>query len=310
MTANVLFHLTICGFVGIVFIVSVYFSFRGEIIARDLLWGWALLLLLAIPLASLFAARVTDYLAGLLLLLFFYAIFVVVKRSRDRLGVAQDEIRRLLAESNNRMDEERRRIARRLHDDINPRLVLAKIELEQLLSVLERLEPEGDPARRAISLARSVKDSISAIYLDSREIIRNTRIEVIDSIGLTAAVESLAIHYRGILDRVNIVVNVDLANVERLPSIISVNAYRIIQEALLNAVKHAAAASITVSICQKSARVDVSILDDGVGFDAKAAPGIGLIDMRERTRVLGGELQIRTGFGEGTRISFSFLRRE
>ncbi len=299
------YYFTVCIFLLVVFSATVYLSIKGRTLARYFLWAWALLLLVAAPFLSSIPHTITKNVAGLALLFFLYTIFLFDKRNQHQLDVAQDEIRRLLAESNNRMDEERRRIARQLHDDINPRLVLAKLELQQLFPIVDRVEDE-EQAQKAKTIIEKIMESIGIAYQDSREIIKNTRIEIIDSIGLTAALESLITHYKGILERPKITFKHNLPKRLDLPAAVAVNAYRIIQEALLNAVKHAEASNITISIHQTGKRFDVSIADDGIGISTKNAQGIGLIDMRERAKVLGSDLQIKNTGGKGAEINFSF----
>lgn len=300
------YYFTICIFLLVVFATAVYISLKGNTLAKYFLWVWALLFIAAVPFVSLIPDAVKTYLAGLALLFFLYTIFIFDKRNQHQLDIAQDEMRRVLAESNNRMDEERRRIARQLHDEINPKLVLAKLELQQLLPIVDKNINDGIEAEKAKTIIHQIMESISTVYQDSREIIKNTRIEIIDSIGLVAAIESLVAHYKSILEKPKITFKHDLPKRPDLPSAVSVNVYRIIQEALLNAVKHAEALSIKISIHQSGKRFNISITDDGIGISTKNNQGVGLIDMRERARVLGGDLQIGNTSGKGTKISFSF----
>ncbi|MBC7999319.1 MAG: histidine kinase [Leptolyngbya sp.] len=306
LTGIDLYYFTVCAFLIVVFTATVYLSFKGRTLARYFLWSWALLLLVAVPFISFIPDTVTTHAAGLGLLFFLYTIFLFDKRSRHQLDTAQNEIRRLLAESNNRMDEERRMIAHQLHDDINPRLVLAKLELQQLFSIIDENIEDDEQARKARTIVEKIMESITIAYQDSREIIKNTRIEIIDSIGLVAAIESLITHYKGIFERPKIKLKHNLPKRPDLPAGVAVNVYRIIQEALLNAVKHAGASNITISIFRTGHRFDVYIADDGVGISTKNAEGIGLIDMRERAKVLGSDLQTGNSGGKGTEIRFSF----
>ena len=302
------YYFTSCIFLLVVFAVAVYISIKGNALAKYFLWAWALLLIAAVPFMSLIPDTVKTYAAGFVLLFFLYTIFIFDKRNQHQLDIAQDEMRRVLAESNNRMDEERRRIARQLHDETNPKLLLAKLELQQLLPLVDKNINDEIQAKKARTIIHKIMESISTVYQDSREIIKNTRIEIIDSIGLVAAIESLVTHYKGILEKPKITFKHDLPKRPDLPSAVSVNVYRIIQEALLNAVKHAEASSVAISIHQSGKCFNVCITDDGIGMSTKNNHGIGLIDMRERARVLGGDLQIDNTNGQGTKISFSFSR--
>lgn len=304
------YYFAVRTFLAGVFAAAVYISLKGNALARYFLWTWALLLVIAVPFVSLIPESARTYVGGLAILFFLYTIFIVGIRSQNKIDMAQDEMRRVLAESNNRMDEERRRIARQLHDEINPTLVLAKLELQKLVPIIDRNIADENEAEKANRIIGQLLDSISAVYQDSRQIIKNTRIEIIDSIGLVAAVESLVTHYKGILENQKVTLQHNFPRRPDIPSAIAVNAYRIIQEALLNAVKHADASNIAIDIRQSGKRISVCITDDGIGIGTKNSLGIGLIDMRERARVLGGELQVTNKNGKGTKITFSFSRSD
>lgn len=144
-------------------------------------------------------------------------------------------------------------------------------------------------------------------------------IEVIDSIGFTAAVESLITHYTNFFDKPAIVLEHNLPKRPELEEEVAVTAYKIIREAIYNAIKHSNAKQITVTLKfnERLHVVDVAVLDDGVGLPPRAkthaeiTAGIGLIDMRERARVIGGNLKVQPAFPSnqkrpGTKLSFSF----
>ncbi len=304
------YYFTLFAFLLLVFFASLYLSFNGNRLAKYFLWSWAALLLVALPFSSLIPGTIANHIAGITVFFFVYTLFLARRRDQKTIGIAHEETRRVLAEANNRMDEERRRIARRLHDDINPSLLLAKLELQNLVPLIHSSCHDSEQVEKAQNIVAKVLSSLTSVYQDCREIIRNTRIEIIDSIGLTTAIESLVDHYKQILERPVITLKHNLPKRPDMPLAVAVNAYRIIQEALLNAVKHAEAAHITISIHQTGKRFDVAIVDDGVGINAKTGQGIGLIDMRERARVLGSDLHIKSKRGRGTKISFSFLPQD
>lgn len=294
------FQFALWGILAFVFLATVFYAVTGNQLAQILLWIWTLGVALSIP----FVSGRLGYQP--IILAIGAAVFLVIHFNRQQLDNAHSEIRRLLAESNRRMDDERRRITRQLHDEINPQIVLAKMEAQHLTPIIEQIE---DPAIRdaANAVVENVLERLSSAYSQSRDIIKQTRIEVIDSVGLLAAVESLAGHYRGILEGTKITFTHNLAGQPKFPKVIAVNAYRIIQEALLNAVKHADAENIEISIRKSGQTIAIAIEDDGIGVEKKSnSDGIGLIDMRERASVLGATLQIATAKHGGTKVSFSF----
>lgn len=294
----------------VVLVASVALVIRGSTVARYFLWTWALLLLVSLPLTAI-VGSVSGVAAGLMVA-FLVFVLVLGKICRNaELEVSHEETRRVLAESNRRIDEERRTISRRLHDDINPNLIMCKSELRRLESAVKH---DKDAAR----ILASVHGLISETYAQLREVVKNTRIEVIDSIGFTAAVESLISHYTNSFDNPAILLEHDLPKRPRLDEEISISAYKIIREAIYNAIKHSSARQITVrlNIDTKHDRIHVNVIDDGVGIRPRSntgeeiPSGIGLIDMRERCRALDADLRIEAAFPSnakrpGTRVSFS-----
>ncbi|AOJ79178.1 histidine kinase (plasmid) [Burkholderia savannae] len=294
------------------FAVSVYRAIRGSETAKYFLWVWAAMLIVAMP----FIKRTAEIPSGmivLLLLFFLYAITLANRKHRQQVDITHEEMRRVLAESNRRIDEERRILARRLHDEVNPNLLLAK-------NTLSRLEPLVNDDERAAALLANATAMLSEAYTHMRDIIRNTRIEVIDSIGFTAALESLVSHYATFSDKPVITLEHNLPKRPELDEDAAVSAYKIVREAIFNAIKHANATQVRVKVDYNQARnlYSIEVVDDGVGVKVqpRAADdvGIGLIDMRERVWALGGTLKVEHATSTrskrpGTRVSFSFSSR-
>ena len=300
---------TSCALLVTVFVVSLVLAARGNKTAKYFLWTWAALLVFLLPLLDS-VSMIDPVAAGLLSAFFLCVLYFAARYGMERVDVSHEETRRVLAESNRRIDEERRALARRLHDEVNPQLLLTRNVLKQI----EGLVSENE---RATELLRRASGMLNDAYGEMRDIIKNTRIEVIDSIGFTAAVESLVARYSSILEKPTIVLEHNLPKRPALPEASAVSAYKIIREAIFNTVKHSNANNVLVSI-QHSKALDtykVEITDDGVGMKATARVGeqvgVGLIDMRERIRVLGGTLKIQVADPSnskrpGARISFSF----
>lgn len=313
MDQTIIFY-TICAFLLTVFGVSVYLAVKGNETARYFLWVWAILLVVALPFVTR-ANMISSLAAGLMLVFFVYVLYLTTRHGLEKLDVSHEETRRVLAESNRRIDEERRTLARRLHDEVNPSLLLSK-------NALKQLEPFVKDDEKASAILANAMTMVSDAYTQTRDIIKNTRIEVIDSIGFTAALESLAAHYTAFCAKPTITLNHNLPKRPDVTEEAAVSAYKIIREAIFNAIKHAGANQLFVSV-QYNATLDqykVEITDDGVGVKATTArngdhAGIGLIDMRERARALGGTIKVQAAEPSsqkrpGTRISFSFSGRE
>lgn len=189
-------------------------------------------------------------------------------------------------------DVERAHVARELHDDIGQQMVLLQIDLQALVSTCEEgplREAVSDVATRATAIGSSVHDLAHRLHPSQLRII-----------GLTAALESLVRQLSASK------MSVALSH-ETVPAALSeeltVCLYRIAQEALNNAIKHARADRISVRIRGTRGSVHMSIKDNGVGSDSRAAPaGVGLISMTERVEHVGGSLRIRSQPGSGTLV--------
>lgn len=134
---------------------------------------------------------------------------------------------------------------------------------------------------------------------DARRVIRGTRSVVLDDMGLSAAVEELVAG----LVRVGMQVDVRHAGgLSGMTAEVEATAYRIVQEALSNARRHAGTEAATVTLAGSPAGLVVEIVDEGRGFDVDAVRGFGLLGMRERARLAGGEVRITSVAGRGTRV--------
>ncbi len=213
--------------------------------------------------------------------------------SLDQANLAlQDAQRRLLTER----EDERKYLARELHDQVIQDLLSVNFQLEELEGESRQ---EGD-ARRAGELAE-VRESVRALVDDVRRICGNLRPPTIDSLGLGAALQSFTRDWSG---RTGIAVSLEVdEGLGRLPEEIELSIFRIVQESLSNVRKHAGAQSVRVRICPASPRaVAITIEDDGRGLDgnldlaALAQAGhYGLVGISERLALLQGRLRITNG---------------
>jgi signal transduction histidine kinase len=208
---------------------------------------------------------------------------VTAERHRQRLAAAE---------------EERHRWARELHDDTLQSLSAVRIGLA---SVRRREEPE--------ELTRAVEQAIEQLeesIANLRALITDLRPAALDELGATAALEALAerISRRGL----EVDVSVALENggdgaTGRLSGELETAIYRIVQEALTNAVKHGHATRAVVEVDESPAAVELSVRDNGTGFDPNArSEGFGLLGMRERVALLEGELRIESSMPGGTTV--------
>jgi signal transduction histidine kinase len=197
---------------------------------------------------------------------------------------------------NERLEEEAKRIAHALHDDAGQLLVSVHLALQEVAG--------GLPPRARDGL-KKIRGPLDEVEKHLRRLSHELRPTVLDDLGLLPALEFLA---QGVGARTGTPITVEGPRSPRLPSPIEIALYRVVQEALRNATKHARASRVHVRLNVETNGIRCSVRDDGRGFDVaaavdrKGARGLGLIGMRERLNALGGELSIDSAPGRGTEI--------
>jgi signal transduction histidine kinase len=212
--------------------------------------------------------------------------------------VAEQGLRRSIEAS----ERERTRWARELHDETLQELAGLKVLLSSA---------RGRDGDAAIATALEQIDiSITGL----RHLITELRPAALDEYGLAAAVEALIGRLRA-TSGLTIEADVTLAHEDataetRLDSDMESTLYRLVQEGLTNAIRHADAETIHVTVSEGARHLHVEIRDDGRGIDPDAAgTGFGLVGMRERVALVGGTLEIRSAPGQGTSVSTRVPRR-
>lgn len=215
----------------------------------------------------------------------------------DSLAMYRRRLREIAARALNAEESERKRIARELHDETAQTLAALLIRL--------RLARAATDTEVRDAMFDDVKEEISKALDGVRRFARGLRPPALDELGLVAAVES---HARALQEAVGLEIGIDADPISGLLSPETELAlYRIIQEALSNALRHADAKTATVTIRRESGRIITVVEDDGRGFsvdEAMAGPdtGLGLFGMQERAAYVGGHLEIHSEPGHGTRI--------
>ncbi|WP_173915606.1 sensor histidine kinase [Halobacillus sp. Marseille-Q1614] len=195
-------------------------------------------------------------------------------------------------------EEERRRLSREIHD--GPAQALANVMLRS--DLVERTFNERG-IEEALAEMRNVRKLVRAALYDVRRIIYDLRPMALDDLGLVPTLKKYLATVEE-YSKVNIRF-LSLGSEKRLDSKYEVAIFRLIQEAVQNAVKHADAGGIDVKIELKSHMAAIVIKDDGKGFDPskKKEKSFGLLGMRERVDMVGGELHINSKPGEGTIVT-------
>lgn len=194
-------------------------------------------------------------------------------------------------------ESERRRIARDLHDDTGQDLLALKTSLELTQKDLAGVSKETqERLRDVVSMTDETLEKLRIIAHDLRP-------PVLDTVGLNAALDSLC---KSFAQRTRISVVYNGTDCSRLSNTIDICLYRILQEGLANCAKHGHPTRVEVELKQTDGAIQLSILDNGRGFDPdikpnnQVDPGIGLIDMKERLEPFGGNLDIHSDTGSGT----------
>jgi signal transduction histidine kinase len=213
-------------------------------------------------------------------------------RSQAQLRTSYERIRDLGARLLNAQEAERSHIARELHDDISQQLALLSIDLEGLSEASRDTDETlaGEALNRAQAISKSVHDLSHRLH--------PARLRLI---GLVAALHALRLE----LSQSGIAIAFSHENVPlTLPPDLMLCLFRVVQEALQNAVKYSGGREISVQLAGNTDGLTLSVVDDGVGFDVDAAwgKGLGLISMVERVEAIGGTLEIRSSSGAGTRL--------
>lgn len=206
-------------------------------------------------------------------------------------SVRDDRLRAAIDGSEN----ERRRWARELHDETLQSLGALHVLLASALR-------KGDKA----SLESAAKDGAEQVRIEIsnlRSLITELRPAALDELGLAAALASLSRRMSSLSD-VDVDLTGDLELLDDLREDLQVTVYRIVQEAMSNALKHATPTRINVRVDCNATSVQASVHDDGHGFDCDApSAGFGIVGMRERVTLAGGSLTINSSESDGTVVS-------
>lgn len=242
--------------------------FRGD---GSLMWGRLSVSLLNGPDSPLVLAMVEDI------------------TQRKQMEEALSDVARKLVEA---QEKERARIARELHDDINQRLALLSMEVEQLQANPSEIEPRGQRLRKGI---HEISADVETLAHD----LHPSRLEYLGAVeGMRSWSKDFAERQKLVLDFTS-----DVRN--PMPPEIGVSLFRVLQEALQNAVKHSGVKRVEVKLQEDSESLHLVVRDAGRGFDVQAASRgkrLGLTSMRERIRLVNGTLTIDSKPNGGTAI--------
>ena len=234
-----------------------------------------------------------------------------LKRTRADLEQAKLDLEGKVAERTQRLhetlgkvitaqEEERRRLARELHDEVGQTMGALAVSLDRLAKLLGQTSP------RVAGEIEQAREMARALLQETRRLIYDLRPSVLDDLGLPSAIRWLA---ESRLERQGIQVSISSSLLgERLPPSVETALFRVAQEAIANIERHAEAKDAQIVLERGDSFLHMRVSDDGKGFDPEGlgkAPGgygVGLEGMEERVRLLGGRLQVRSAAGQGTTI--------
>lgn len=210
----------------------------------------------------------------------------------------QEELRALTSRLLTVQDEERRRIAHDLHDDINQRLAMLALGL-RTMEQPEQTLPESIRA----TLNQSQQD-ILTLSNDVRHMAYRFHPSILDDLGLDAALKHLLDEFTYRTRIKTLLVNPPFRTSP--PKAIATAVYRIVQECLSNITRHAKATRVEVELFSNERELDLTVRDNGIGFEVEAAhherQGLGLFNLRERTLAFCGTSRVQSQPGQGTEI--------
>ena len=221
-----------------------------------------------------------------------------LRSAETALEAAETARRELARRLTTAQEEERTRIARELHDDIGQSLAILRIQL------LRAGQPVSGMIGKRHPSIPELCDQLKALTEKVSRLSHQLHSSELQYVGLAAAIES---HCREFSQQYKVAVECSCEDIPTdLDSLLALSILRIVQEALHNCAKHSRAKSIQVAVQGSPSELSLLIADDGVGFDpedAKLAAGLGLISMRERVHLAGGEFKVTSQPGEGTCIA-------
>lgn len=228
-------------------------------------------------------------------------------KADEALRRSREELRELSANLQNVREEEKSRIARELHDDLGQQLTALKMDLSSVEAALDDASP---PIAEIVGRLHSMRALVDRTVASVRRIAADQRPVMLDDLGLLPAVDWLADDFTNRYG-VEVERRIDSGEIAFTPHAATA-LFRIVQEALTNVARHADATRVTLDMNIEAENVILTITDDGRGSpatDAQRGKSFGLIGMRERARMLGGSVSVRTAGGEGFAVTVTLPLR-
>lgn len=223
------------------------------------------------------------------------------RRAEEALRESELQLRLLTSQLLNVQETERKRIAEELHDELGQALLFVKLQLGAIHAKLPKNKPQ------LINESAELLNYLDHLVENIRKLLLGLNLSIVEEVGLSSAMshllDELGRHYK--LEECRLDFEDDIDNVLNREA--KLHTYRIFQEVITNACKHAQATKITGVVRLQHSQILFAIQDNGQGFDrgSVAGRGVGLATIEERLRMLGGHLEISSPEGGGTRVLFT-----
>jgi two-component system, NarL family, sensor histidine kinase UhpB len=194
---------------------------------------------------------------------------------------------------------ERKNLARDLHDEIGQSITAIHVDAQAILNINEINKTSIESLRLSATEILNVTKKMMGI---THQILERLRPETIDKLGLKSSLEDLVLSWQSKLGGAVASLNIS-GDLEDIAESVAITAYRVIQESMTNIARYADASKVSIGILQEIDTLVLMIEDDGRGFDTnEMTSGFGLTGMRERVEGLGGEFELDSAIGDGTRL--------
>jgi NarL family two-component system sensor histidine kinase YdfH len=242
--------------------------------------------------------EVTNYTALILFVIGYLLLYAQQLYTHKRIAAYANRVEELTRLT------ERQRLARELHDTLSQGLVGLSLQLDAIDALLTRQRPA-----RAQEVVRQAMERARSTLAETRFSLDTLRAEEKHaSVGIILS-ERLHEQVTHFTSSTGLECHVETSNLAAFPSVLQEPVLRMITEGLTNVARHARAQQVEICICQHKQEIVIDVCDDGVGFDPTLADRetghYGLLGLRERVRSLGGQMQIESAVGEGTRLRFT-----
>ncbi len=227
------------------------------------------------------------------------------RRIEDSLRDSEHQLRLLSSRLLSAQEEERKRIARELHDSIGASLSAVKFSMEHVINQVQKGTVKIEPINYSIRIIQLAVDEVRRIVMDLRP-------SLLDDMGIITTINWFCKQFLAVHPNIHTHMRIEIKE-DEIPETLKIVIFRIIQEAFHNIAEYSGAESVDLSIAKLDNTIQLSIEDHGIGFDLrsiyanrKPGRGVGLMSMRERTELAGGIFVIKSEIGEGTSIQASW----